>query len=223
MLAFVAKLAVRIIFDNRDAVLVGQKDELVTASFGESDACRILKIRQNIHELRAGAQAGVELLGEQAIVIDGHGNVLRSVHVEGLQRAQISGCFDEHAVAAIDKHLADQIQSLLGAGGNENVLGTGNDAVASDVAGNHLAEGLIAFGRTVLQRLGAMLGEDFVASFFKARYGEDIRSWKAAAERDDSRLLRDLEKITNRRTLHSQRALRVTGLPERRHKVSCGY
>ena len=94
MLAFVAELAVGIVFDDRNAVFIGQQNELVAASFGKRDARRILKVGQDVHEFRAGAQAGIELVGEQAIVIDRHGDILGSVNVECLQRAEIGGRFE---------------------------------------------------------------------------------------------------------------------------------
>src|SRR5215469_4260583 len=43
VLALVTQLAVGIVFYNRDAVLVGEQDQLMPPAFGESDACWILE------------------------------------------------------------------------------------------------------------------------------------------------------------------------------------
>ena len=97
------------------------------------------------------------------------------------------GASSEDAVAAIDQQLADQIERLLRAGGDEDIVGAGDDAVAGKVAGNHLAQRLIAFGGAVLQRLGAVLGEDFMAGFVEALTGKDVGGGKASAKGNDVR------------------------------------
>ncbi len=122
----------------------------------------------------------------------GTGHILRSIHVECLQGTKVRGSFDEDAVSAIDEQFADQVERLLRTGGDEDVVGIGLDAVASDVAGDHLAQRLIALGRSVLQGLSSVLAENFVARFFEALDRKDIGRGEATTKRNDLRLLRDL-------------------------------
>ncbi len=96
--------------------------QLVAAAAREGDAAGILEVRQDVHELRAGAQRPLHLAGLQALLVDGHGDVLSAHQVEGLQRAQIGGRLDQDAVAAVDEQLGDEVQRLLRAGGDEDVV-----------------------------------------------------------------------------------------------------
>ena len=132
-------MAVGIVFDDGNPVFVGKQNQLVPAAFRQRHARRILEVGQHVHELRTGAEAGIELLGEQTIIVDGHGDILRAVDIECLQGAQVGGGFDQDAVAAVDQQFADQIERLLRTGSDEHILGTGHNAVAGKVASDHLA------------------------------------------------------------------------------------
>ncbi len=217
MVAFVAQLAIGIVFHDGNAVLVGEKNQLVATAFGQGDSGGILEVRQDVHEFRTSAETGIELIGEQAVVVDGDRNVLRAVNVEGLQCAQVGGSFDEDAVAAINEELADEVEGLLGTGCDENVFRSGDDAIAGKVAGNHFAQRLIAFGGAVLQGLGPVVGENLVAGFFEALHGEDVWRGQAAAEGDNFRLLRNFQEFTDRGAFYSQRSLGIPRTPKRGH------
>jgi len=58
MIAFIAQLPVRIIFNDRNPVFVSQFDQLFSSLEAEGDSAWILKIGQNVHELRSDAKRG---------------------------------------------------------------------------------------------------------------------------------------------------------------------
>src|SRR5947209_12750944 len=64
-----------------------------------------------------------------------------------------------------------------------------------------------------------MFRQDLVAGFVEALHRKDIGSGEAATKRNDLRLLRDFEKLTDGGTLDAQGALRVPRLPKRRHSI----
>src|SRR5436305_13600881 len=64
-----------------------------------------------------------------------------------------------------------------------------------------------------------MFRQDFVAGFIEALHRKDIGSGEAATKRNDLRLLRDFEKLTDGGTLDGQGALRVPRFPKRRHSI----
>src|SRR5579872_5380368 len=113
VIALIPQLAIRIVLNDRNAVLVGKEDQLMPSSFRQRHTGRILEVRQDIHEFRPSPEARIEVFSEEPIVIDWHRNVLRTVDIKCLECAQISWSLDQNSVSSIDKQLADQIKSLL--------------------------------------------------------------------------------------------------------------
>ena len=62
-----------------------------------------------------------------------------------------------HAIAAIDKQFADEIERLLRAGGDHHVLDSRFDSVARHIGGNQLAQRFVTFGGAILQRMSSVL------------------------------------------------------------------
>ena len=113
MLALITQLAVRVVFDNWNAVLVRQPDQLPASVFGEGHAARVLEVGQDIHELRSGPQRSFEQPGLQTLSIYRNRDVLGAHQVECLQCTKVGRRFDEDAVSAIDQQLGDQVERLL--------------------------------------------------------------------------------------------------------------
>ena len=53
VLAFIAQLAVRVVFDNRNAIPVRQQHQFVATSLGQCSSGGVLKVWQHVHELGA--------------------------------------------------------------------------------------------------------------------------------------------------------------------------
>ena len=149
----------------------------------------------------------------QAVVVAGHAEVFRTVDVERLERAEIGGRLDQDAIAGVDQQLADEVERLLGTGGDHDVLGLRLDAVAGSVPRDHLAQRLVTFGGAILQGLVGILVEHCGAGLAETLHGKNIGSWQASGEGDDLRVLSNLEKFANGRAADVSGALRVTGSP----------
>lgn len=113
MLPFIPQLAVGIILDDGNAVPLGQEHQFVPSSLRQRHPSRILKVREDIHELRPGAQRLLQSLGLKSVVIDGNGDVFGAINIESLQRAQVGRRLDQQAVTWIDQQFRDQIERLL--------------------------------------------------------------------------------------------------------------
>jgi hypothetical protein len=197
MFALIAQLAIRIIFDNRNAEIIRQPNQFMAAAFRHCGSPGILKIRQHVHEFWTGPQRLFQKISAQAVVIAGNTDVLGTVHIESLQSTQIGWCFHQDAVTRIDKQLADQVQCLLRAGGNQNVLGLGFDAVPRCMAGDHFAQRLVALGRPILQRRAGVLLQYATTGFPKPLDREHVRRRQAAGKGDHLRTLRELQQLAD--------------------------
>src|SRR5450631_1779770 len=87
VLAFIAQLAVRVVFDNRNAVAVRQEHQFVAAAFRQGGSGRVLEVGQDVHELGAGTERHLQQVGAEAVVVYGNGLILGTINVECLQRA----------------------------------------------------------------------------------------------------------------------------------------
>jgi len=197
--------------------MIGQPDHLVPPLERQRHTRRVLEIRQRVDELRPHAQRGVQFLGPHAVLVHRHVDVLGLVRVPCLQRAEVGGSFDNEMIAGIDEDLADEIERLLRAAGDEDVFRFDDDAVARRVPRDHLAKRAIAFGGAVLKRLGSVFLEQPAGGLLESIHREDVRRGQPAGERDEVRLVGELEEFTDRGTAHALRALRETLCPRGLH------
>src|SRR4030095_1893777 len=107
----------------------------------QSDAAGILEVRQDVDELGAGPQRILQEIDPHPIVVDRYGQVPRLIRGERLESAEVGGLFREDPVARVEEELADEVQSLLGSRGNENVGGRNLDAIAGHMPHQQLARG----------------------------------------------------------------------------------
>ena len=93
--------------------------------------------------------------------------------MEGLQRHQIGGVLYDDLVACIDHGSANHGQGLLGAVGDDDVVGGHTVNAHGFVAlGHPLPQRGVTGGRAVLQGNGALFGQDLLGGFFHLRDGE---------------------------------------------------
>jgi hypothetical protein len=109
----------------------------------------------------------------------------RPVGGESVERPRVGRPLAEHRVALVQKHLRDKVQSLLGPGGDEDVLlPRGRSLRAHDLHDNVLY-GLEAGRGAVLEGLGGVLGDvarDLTESFLAKGPGVG----EPARQRDDA-------------------------------------
>src|SRR6266487_2116165 len=174
MVTLIAQLTVWIIFNNRNPIAIGQLDQFVASLQTESRAARVLEIRENINELRSDAKRGFQFIHNHTILICTDGDVLRAIGVPGLQCTQIGWRFHYDVVAAVDEQPPDEIQRLLRAGSDQNVISRDLHSVTSCMSRDHLAQRRISFSRTVLQSLRTKMVEYIIACFTKFLDRKDL-------------------------------------------------
>src|SRR5215472_12189046 len=103
--------------------------------------------RVEVHQLRAIAEHQfLELVEVGALNVPS--GEPRTGRAEGTDRAEISGAIDDDGVARIDEAPREQVQSLLRAGEDEDVLRR-----AAEAFGERGAETWLSFGRPELEGL----------------------------------------------------------------------
>src|SRR6476646_11310583 len=107
-----AQLPVGVILYYGDAITIGECHKASSARKGEGCASGVLEVGEDIHELGAGAQGSLQLVGDHAMGVCAHGDVLGTVGVPGLQSAQVGRRFGEDAVAGIYEDFAQKVEGL---------------------------------------------------------------------------------------------------------------
>ena len=142
----------------------------------------------------------VERVGVQAAVIARDRDRLRSGEGEALQRGQVGRLLDEHPVAGFDEHRRHQRQRLLGAAGDEQIVGVGLEAALGQALGDEAAQQRVALRGGVLQGASTRpLGEDGGERRLQAGTIEELRRGQAAGEGDDPGALGEGEDVADRR------------------------
>ena len=139
--------------------------------------------------------------------VDLHLERLGLVRAEDGHRARVGRRLGDHHVARVDQRLRHQVDRLLAAGGDDDVVEVGVHALGR----HHLADALLglgeALGRPVLERLGRALLRDPGHLRGEALGREGRRVGQAAGERDHLRSGGDLHQVAHRAGAHHLRAL----------------
>jgi hypothetical protein len=80
------------------------------------------------------------------------------IGAEGRHRARVGRGLGDHHVAGVDQRLADEVDRLLAAGGDEHLVGVDEHVLGGHHLGDAASARREALGRPVLQRLGARVG-----------------------------------------------------------------
>ena len=138
-----AQPAVRVVLDHRDVVLARQLEQPAAALRRHRDAAGVLEVRDRVDELGAARTDALELGLEQvhahAVVVHRHAADLGLVRRERLQRADVGGALGDDDVAGVQERLGEQVERLLGAGGDEQVARLEAHADLGHEVGDELA------------------------------------------------------------------------------------
>ena len=101
---------------------------------------------------------------------------------------------DQQTAALVQEHLADQVQRLLAAGGDQDLLGI--DTPGQEV-GNRLTQRGKAFGGRVLQGCGTVTLHHGLAGLGERVQGEGLGGRQAASHADDAGAVGEFENLAN--------------------------
>ncbi|EWS52883.1 hypothetical protein X551_04325 [Methylibium sp. T29] len=174
------QLAIGVVLDQRQRSRLRRRHQGLATGLRDHPPGRVLEVRQQVREARArGAGQG---LGLRTLVVGGERGERRLAGREGLQRAQVGGRLHRDRAAGIDQQLADQVQPLLRAGGDQHLPGFDHDAVVGEPGRDPLAQRPVAFARGVLQRLPWGVAQHPGAGLAQRLDREAVRRRQAAGQ-----------------------------------------
>src|SRR5262249_30772178 len=147
------ELAVVIILDDPGAGGFGGAEEGEAALEAHDVAERLLM--RGRHEGEAeGAGAAQPFLDAEALLVDRHRDEVGAAGEKAVARADRARHFEPHLVAGIEQHRADEVESLLRAGEDEDLASlAGNAAIGAEMRGDRLAQGRVPERRAIAHPL----------------------------------------------------------------------
>ncbi|OQB99288.1 MAG: hypothetical protein BWX79_03175 [Alphaproteobacteria bacterium ADurb.Bin100] len=140
----------------------------------------------------------LQLIGLHAVAVDRRADQLSAVQPEALDGGQEGGALDDDLVTGGNQRLAQQVQRLLAAGGDDEVLGChGGAALARHEGGELLSQRAVALGGTVLQRAAGLFGECGIDGGSDTVDVEHRAVGEAAGKADDAGLAQQLEEFAD--------------------------
>ena len=189
-LALEAQLAVRVVLQHQQIAVLEDFCRPVMNGLGVGQAGGVLEVGDDVDQLGFGVllHSLFQQLAVNAVAVDGDGQHLGVKHMERLQCHQIGGVLHDDLVACIDHGSANHGQGLLGAVGDDDVIG-GHAVNAHGLIalGNPLPQHGIAGGRAVLQGDGALFGQHLFGGCFHLRNGEGYGVGQTAGKGYDVR------------------------------------
>ena len=199
-LAVEAQLAIGGVLDQGHVQGLGQVQQGLSLGQGQALAGGVGEVGDEIAE-GMGRAASHQGLGV-GLAVQGAGRqvqVVGFVGVEGLQGAQIGGPGHHHRVAAGEEQLAQQVEPLLRARRDHDVVLVAGDAVERHAFGDPAAQGQVALAHRILQGHGGLgrIGEDGVIGGLDAGRREQAGVGNAAGEGEDVGLIQQLQQLAD--------------------------
>ena len=149
----IPQVAVGVVLRDQDAVLLGERIHPAALVHTHGDAGRVLEIRDGVQELGVGVGLHRRLkhLYVDAVALQRHADQLGPERAEGVEGADEARRFAQHHVAGVDERLGQQLQRLLRAGGDQQVVKLPpHPVLLLHVRLEAVPQGGIPFGRAVL-------------------------------------------------------------------------
>ncbi|KAF5045351.1 hypothetical protein DSECCO2_482120 [anaerobic digester metagenome] len=201
VLAREAQLTVGVVLDEDGfRVFAQQFAQCLAFGPGIGQPRGVLEVGHGVEELGpARGQQPFGLLQVGAVLFQVHGHEARLEHGEGLDGAQVARALQDDLVAVLDEEFAQQVQALLGTGGDEHLVRIHANAPALVAGRDPGAQLCVAFGGGVLQGAGAGRGQGFAGGLLQGLDGEEARVRQAAGKGDDARVLGDFQDLADER------------------------
>src|SRR6185295_15888791 len=139
-LTFVTELAVGIVLDQERFAFLDRLDQPLTPLERQGCALRVLKVGNEVKQFWFPGQVLFNFFDDEAILVRSQRDELSAERAPGEQESEVSGVFDEGGVAFIDESAADEIERLLTAGDNEDIVALDFETAARELPGDVIAE-----------------------------------------------------------------------------------
>ena len=195
------QIAIGVIFHHQGLVLDGQLQHFFAALKTQHGTAGVAKGGDQIDQL--GLVLGnqrFQLVGLDAMLIHRGRDHFCAIEAKTLNSGQKGRAFNDDLVTLIQHGLAQQVQRLLAAGGDDELLRSHiRHTLAGHECGQLLAQRLVALSRTVLQRSARLFLQRLGRSGADARHIKHGAVRKTTRKTDDAGLAQQLEQFTDRR------------------------
>ena len=187
---------------------------------GQSHAGGVVVVRDDVDELDRAARGShvadrlLQGLGNDAVLVHRHVHDVRLARAEHTQRTHVRGGLGEDDVAGVHEQLGDEVEGLLAARRDHNVVrvGTDNTVVGHDL-GDALAQHLPALAAAVLHGLRAVVADQLLRGGRELIEGQVLEVGHTSCEGDDLGARHDREQSSNLGCAQVVCAVRVDVVP----------
>ncbi len=198
-LALEAQRPVGRVLDHEQVEAVRELQDPVASLERERDAHRVVEVGHEVEEPRArGAlQDGLEIVGVDPVLVRAHRGVGGLAGIERDHGAEEGGVLGHHDVARVQDQLGGEVEALLGALEDEDLVEAARDAVGRHPLGDPRPQRRQPVGDRVLHDAAVLAREQVGVDGAQLVDGEQVWRGVAAAERDDRRVRAVLEELAD--------------------------
>ncbi len=182
---------IRVVLDDEDVAVGGPRQQPPALLEADQEARWILEVGHDIQRFHPAAVQTQPLVGGfERVELDAV-RLLRHADHLGLDvskrrdRARVGWQLDEHHVARIEQHARDEIESLLRAGRDEQLLESDANLAAFEDGRDFLEQRTVSPGRSVLQNTAVLPTEQCRGDLAKLGPRKGVRRGISWSERDD--------------------------------------
>ena len=197
------QVAIGVVFDNEGVVTQRQFQNLAAALQAQQSPAGIPKGRDQVNKLGLMlCDQGLQAVGLHAVGVDGGADQLGPIQTKALDRGQESRAFDNHFVTGADQGFAQQVQRLLAARGDDQILRLKRmNALALHEGRQFLTKWVKTLRGTVLQGCTRLFAQGLLTGFTNALDIKQGAVGEAACKADDAGLAQELEQLPDGRRL----------------------
>jgi hypothetical protein len=125
---------------------LADREDLVAAVLGEARAGRVVEVRHGVEELAPLARRAhrgdrlAQRLGHEPVLVHGDVHDLGLVGREGAERPDVRRRLGDHDVTGVDEHARDEVERLLAADRDDDVLARALHALERHDLADQLAQ-----------------------------------------------------------------------------------
>ncbi len=185
--------AVRIVLENHQVMAPRGVEQREPPRPAHEQARRVLEVRRHVDELQClplcpdAGDGGIERRQVDALGVLRHAGEAGLQVVKRGEGAAVGRELDQDDVARIDQHAPDEVEALLGTGGDDQVFEGAGDAAVLQGLGNQLFdERAIAAGGAVLEHVAVAPGQQLGGDRLEVVPREHLRRGVSRGKRDQA-------------------------------------
>ena len=188
------ELAIGVVFHDQGARTRGQFEHTQATLQAQGCAAGVAEGGNQVNQFRfvLGNQL-LQPVHVHTVGINRRADQVCAIQAKALDGGQKGRRFHNHLVARRDHGFTNQVQRLLAASRDDQILGRHRCALARHEVADLLAQRAPAFGRAILQHRASVVGQHGVRRYLQAFHVKQSRVWEPPGKADDARLAQQLE------------------------------